>query len=177
MITRMCRRRHQSAKSNNNRRGSRLAFLSTAGHRAKLKHAKRTRDHAKVLAHGEDILSRNPWDTGAQMDMADAADALGLVEVAVFILTEARQKNAKDATVNRALARLLEKAGHFAEAIKLWELVRQAHPADVEAQHKAKDLAASETIARGHYQDVIQADAPVRAFQNAQKATAEHRAA
>src|SRR5437764_1461878 len=76
---------------------------------------------------------------------------------------------------NRALARLLEKAGHFAEAIKLWELVRQAHPADVEAQHKAKDLAASETIARGHYQDAVAADAPVRAFQTAQKSSAEHK--
>jgi tetratricopeptide (TPR) repeat protein len=168
-------RRTQKARFKNNLRGSRLAFLTTAGHRAKLKNAKRTRDHAKVLAHGEDILTRNPWDTGAQMDMADAADALGLVEVAVFILTEARQKNAKDATVNRALARLLEKAGHFSEAIKLWELVRQAHPADVEAQHKAKDLAASETIARGHYQEAVHADAPVRAFQTAQKSSAEHK--
>ena len=35
----------------------------------------------------------------------------------------------------------------------LWQLVKEAHPTDVEAAHKAKDLAASETIARGQYEE------------------------
>jgi Tfp pilus assembly protein PilF len=57
--------------------------------------------------------------------------------------------------VNRALARLYEKRGNFGQAILLWELVRKADPRDIEAQHKAKDLAASDTIARGGYDAVI----------------------
>src|SRR5262249_19230690 len=36
------------------------------------------------------------------------------------------------------------------------ELVRKVVPQDVEAQHKAKDLAASATIARGRYEDALQ---------------------
>lgn len=144
-------RRTQKAKYHNNLRGSRLAALTTVRSRARLKSAKRGRDYLRVLEAGEVILSKNPWDVGAQMDMAEAADALGLTDLAVFLLDQARQKNPKDATLNRALARLFEKRGNFTHAIVLWQLVKEAAPDDVEAAHKAKDLAASETIARGGY--------------------------
>ena len=70
----------------------------------------------------------------------------------------AREKNGQDAGVNRALARLLEKEGHFKQAIQLWELVRKAAPHDGEAQDKARELAASETIARGNYDQVTAED-------------------
>jgi tetratricopeptide (TPR) repeat protein len=146
-------RRTQKAKYNNNLRGSRLAFLTTFRLRAKLKNAKRSRDYIRVLETGEQILSKNPWDTGAQMDMAEAADALGLIDHAIFFLDLARQKDPKDATLNRALARLFEKRGNYTHAIGLWQLVKEVAPNDVEAAHKAKDLAASATIARGGYMD------------------------
>ncbi|HTK78696.1 MAG TPA: hypothetical protein VL371_25790, partial [Gemmataceae bacterium] len=53
-------------------------------------------------------------------------------------------------------ARQVITTGNFAQAIKLWELVRKAVPADVEATHKAKDLAASETIQRGQYENAME---------------------
>ncbi|MBO0700965.1 MAG: tetratricopeptide repeat protein, partial [Zavarzinella sp.] len=146
-------RRTQKAKFKNNLRGSPLASVTTVRTRAQLKAAKRSRDYLKVLEYGEVILSKNPWDVGAQMDMAEAADALGLLDHAIFFLDQARQKSPKDTTLNRALARLFEKRGNYSHAIALWQLVREADPKDVEAAHKAKDLAASETIARGGYKD------------------------
>lgn len=145
-------RRTQKAKYKNNLRGSRLAFLTSIRLRTKVKAAKRGREYLKVLEYGEQLLSKNPWDLGAQMDMAEAADALGLLDHAVFILDQARQKEPKDATLNRALARLFEKRGNYSQAIALWQLVKEVDPKDVEAAHKAKDLAASETIARGRYE-------------------------
>jgi tetratricopeptide (TPR) repeat protein len=148
-------RKTEKAKFKNNLRGSRLAFLTTSASRTRLKAAKASRDHFKVLEYGEQVLARNPWDTGTQIDMADAADALGLLDVAVWTLEQARQKDPLDATVNRALARLYEKRGNFTQAIGLWEIVRKAAPRDIEAQHKAKDLAASDTIARGGYDAVV----------------------
>jgi tetratricopeptide (TPR) repeat protein len=150
-------RRTQKAKFNNNLRGSRLAFLTTFRSRTRLKSAKRSGEYAKVLEHGETILSKNPWDSGVQLDMALAAEALGLSDQAIFILDQARQKNPQDPTINRALARLFEKRGNFKSAISLWQLVREAVPSDVEAAHKAKDLAASETIQRGGYESVAPA--------------------
>ena len=65
--------------------------------------------------------------------------------------------------MNRALARLYEKRGNFSQAILLWELVRKADPRDIEAQHKAKDLAASDTIARGNYDAVLEKHPPAPA--------------
>ena len=151
MLYRQTLRRTQKAKFNNNLHGSRLSMVTTARTRARLKNAKRNREYLKVLEYGEEILSRNPWDMSAQMDMAEAADAVGLTNMAIFMLDQGRQKYPKDPTLNRALARLFEKTGNFSHAITLWQLVNEAVPGDVEASHKAKDLAASETIQRGNY--------------------------
>lgn len=144
-------RKCQKDKFGNNLRGSRFALFTTPRWKGRVKSAKRARDYLKVLEHAEQVLCRNPWDMGTQLDMAEAFDALGLMELAVFTLDQARQKYPKDATLNRALARLFEKRGDFQKAIVLWQLVKEKHPTDVEAAHKAKDLAASETIQKGHY--------------------------
>src|SRR3954462_11168512 len=87
------------------------------------------------------------------MDMAESFDALGLSDLAVFTLDQARQKYPKDATLNRALARQFEKRGDFQKAMVLWQMVRDTNPTAVEAQHKANDLAASSTIQKGGYEE------------------------
>jgi len=153
MLYRQTLRRTQKAKYNNNLRGSRFAIITTSRHKARLKVARQRRDYLKVLEHGEQILARNPWDSGTQMNMAEACEALKLLDMAIFMLDQARQKDPRDVTVNRALARLFEKRGNFTHAIKLWQLVKEVSPSDVEASHKAKDLAASETIQRGQYEE------------------------
>jgi tetratricopeptide (TPR) repeat protein len=173
LLYRQALRRTEKSKFKNNLRGSRLAFVTTSATKTKLKAAKASREYLKVLELGEDILTRNPWDVGAQMDMAEAAEALGLVDIAVWMLEQARQKNPQDTTVNRALARLYEKRGNFGHAISLWEQVRKADPQDVEAQHKAKDLAASDTIARGHYGEVVTPQTVARDNQAAANAEAK----
>lgn len=160
LIYRQTLRRTERTKFRNNLRGSRFAWLTTSAARARIKAAKRGRHYAKVLEHGEEVLARNPWDISAQMDMAEAADALGLPQLAIWILEQARQKDPTLPALNRSLARLFEKQGNFAQAIALWELVRKVDPSDVEAVHKAKDLAATETIQRGNYEQVTAAPPP-----------------
>jgi tetratricopeptide (TPR) repeat protein len=149
-------RRTEKAKYRNNLRGSLFARLTSWPIRARMKAALRSRDFLKVLECGERILMRNPWDVGAQMDMAEAADTLGLLDLAIWNLEQARQKQAFDPHLNRALAHLYEKRGNFTQAIALWELIRKVKPGDVEAQHKIKDLAADDTIKRGQYHAAIQ---------------------
>jgi Tfp pilus assembly protein PilF len=160
LIYRQALRKTEKAKFNNNLRGSRLAFLTNSATKTRLKAAKASREYLKVLEYGEEIMARNPWDIGAQMDMAEAAEALGHLNLAAWTLEQARQRNPQDATVNRALARLYEKRGNFSQAILLWEMVRKVDPHDIEAQHKAKDLAASDTIARGNYDAVLEKNPP-----------------
>jgi tetratricopeptide (TPR) repeat protein len=157
LIYRRRLRQVEKTKYKNNLYGSRLAILTTWAAKARLKACKRAHDFLKVLEHGEEVLVRNPWDTGVQLAMAEAAEKLDLLDLAVWLLEQARQKNPKDVTVNRSLARLFERRGHFNQAMTLWELIRSAAPRDAEARDKAKDLAASATIAKGHYEDVIAA--------------------
>jgi serine/threonine-protein kinase len=146
----------EKRKYHDNQRGSSLAWLSTLVTKARLRAAGRAGDHLRVLSLGEDILVFNPWDVGTQLAMAESADRLGLLSMAVWILEEARQKDDVDVTVNRTLARLYEKRGNFTQAVALWELVAKAAPTDSEAHQKATDLAANETIQRGRYLEEIQ---------------------
>lgn len=170
-------RKTQKDKFGNNLRGSRFAFFTTPRWKAKLKVAKRNRDYLKALEVGEQVLCRNPWDLGTQMDMAEAFDALGLSDLAVFTLDQARQKYPKDATLNRALARLFEKRGDFQKAMVLWQLVRDSSPTDVEAAHKAKDLAASATIQKGQYEETASGskESPVLGRIELQSASKQHK--
>jgi hypothetical protein len=48
------------------------------------------------------------------MDMAAAAEALGLMDVAVWVLEQARQKDTHALAVNRALARAVETGSELA---------------------------------------------------------------
>jgi tetratricopeptide (TPR) repeat protein len=155
LIYRQTLRRTQRAKYNNNMKGGWLAWLRTWPIKARVKSALRKRDYQLVLEHAERVLVRNPWDVGTQMDLAAAADALGLLDVAVWSLEQARHKDPRKPLLNRTLAELYERRGNFTQAIALWEMVRKALPGDLEAEAKVKDLAASDTIARGHYQEAV----------------------
>ena len=157
IIYRKALRKAQKIHHKNNLKGSKLSFLTNSPAWTKLKAAKAGHDHLRVLECGEEILNRNPWDVGAQMDMAESAEALDFMDVAVWMLEQARRKDQNNVSVNRALARLYEKCGEYNQAIALWDLVRTSEPGDLEAQHKAKDLAASETIARGNYSSLVEA--------------------
>src|SRR5262249_31157376 len=155
LIYRQALRQTEKTKYKNNLRGSRMAFLTNTAAKARVKSALRSRDFARVLEMGEEVLVRNPWDVSAQLAMAEAAGGLGLWDMAVWTLEQARQRDPTDITVNKALANLYEQRGNFTQAITLWEMIRKKDPKDVEAQRKGKDLAASDTIARGRYQEVI----------------------
>ncbi|HEY7330907.1 MAG TPA: hypothetical protein VH592_24920 [Gemmataceae bacterium] len=158
LVYRQKLRATEKVKYRNNLRGSLFARLTSWPIRARMKTALRAREYLKVMEHGERILMRNPWDVGAQMDMAEAAEMMGLLDMAVWTLEQARQKKPLDAHVNRALARLYEKRGNFTQAIALWEIIRRAKPGDAEAQQKVKNLAADDTIARGQYHAVIRSN-------------------
>jgi len=175
LVYRQTLRKTEKTKFNNNMRGSALAFLTTFSSRISLKKAERAENYLAVLEHGERILLRNPWDVGVQLVMAEAFRALGLLDMAIWTLDQARQTEPQSVRVNRAMARAYEERGNFTQAIALWDLVRKANPRDEEAQDKMKDLAASATIAKGKYEENIQKNiSPIAAA--LQETQAEHEA-
>src|SRR5581483_8823938 len=143
------------AKLKDQDKASWTASVSTLSAKLKVKAALHKKDYLKVLEVGEEILVKNPWDVGTHLALAEGFAGLELIDLAIWTLEQARQVKSTDATVNRALARLYERRGKFSQAMTLWEMVRKACPSDLEAQHKAKDLAASATIAKGNYEGVI----------------------
>jgi tetratricopeptide (TPR) repeat protein len=144
-------RKATKARHENNPRGRGFGFFTTSKAKAKLKAAKAARDHLKVLEHGEELLAVNPRDAGTHKEMAAAAEALGRLDLAVWLLEHAWHKDVPDVAMSRTLARLYERRGNNDKAIELWEVVRKADPNDLEASRKARDLAAADTIARTRY--------------------------
>lgn len=165
-------RQTQRLKYRNNEKGQPLAILRTIGTRLKLKKSILRGQFVDALLQAEAICMRNPWDLGAHLALAKAFEGLGLSDHALWSLEQIRPVNPKNPKVNRPLARLYEKRGNFNQAIALWELVRAAQPQDLEAQRKAKDLAASQTIAKGKYEEAVKGEVPTQ-LQHMQKPDAE----
>ncbi len=153
-------RKSQRAKYQDNEKGQSMAYLRSFFTRMKLKRAIMRGDNEEALVQAELIFMRNPWDLSAHIEMAKAFEGLGWHDHALWTLEQIRPQHQNNPKVNRPLARLYERRGNFKNAIALWELVRRAAPDDVEAQRKGKDLAASDTIAKGRYEEVIKGEAP-----------------
>ncbi|HZZ82770.1 MAG TPA: tetratricopeptide repeat protein [Gemmataceae bacterium] len=159
LIYRQELRQTQRAKYGNNQKGQPLAIVRSLWGRLRLKQIMLKGNYLEALVLAEQILMRNPWDLGTHLVMAQAFEELEMHDHALWTLEQIRPTNAQNPSVNRPLARLYERRGNFNQAIALWELVRKADPSDVEAQRKGKDLAASATIAKGKYEDVLKGDA------------------
>jgi hypothetical protein len=101
----------------------------------------------KVLEHGERLLLLRPRDLGIPIEMARAAEGLGLLELAVWLLERAREHHSGEAKLNRALARLFEKQRQLDKAAALWQQVSEAEPDDAQAAAKVRELAARQTLA------------------------------
>ncbi len=138
------------------REATRFDWLTSLFLRAAVTLARFTGRPLKVLEYGEKLLTRNPWDIPVQIDMAQAAEQLGLASLGLWILEQAWTREMHTPELNRALARLFERRGLFAEAAKLWRLVLREDPEEAEARSKVKDLAAKETIARGLYEEMVE---------------------
>jgi serine/threonine protein kinase len=133
------------------RRKGRGGWFSGLTARTRFKAARRAGDLRKVLELGEELLLRSPGDMKTHLDMATAADQLGLKRLAIWLLDQARLKDPGYLPVLRFLARIYEKLRDYQQAISTWELVKKAAPTDPEAFRKIHDLAANYTMARARY--------------------------
>ncbi len=122
--------------------------LSNLPARGRLRSARNAGDHRKVLEHGEELLTRVPSDVSTQLEMAESAEALGLMDLAVWMIEDARRHAPNDLNILRALAGLYERQKRLPKAISVWEQVRQADGGDIEANAKIRELSVCDTLAR-----------------------------
>jgi tetratricopeptide (TPR) repeat protein len=155
LIYRQALRQSQRAWYQYNEKGQPFAYLRSIWTRFSLKKAMLRGEFREALVLCELVFMRNPWDLSVHLIMAEAFQGLTWHDHALWTLEQIRPFHAKDVNVNRPLARLYERRGNFNQAIALWEMVHKIEPDDPEACRKAKDLAASATIAKGRYEEAV----------------------
>ncbi len=167
LLYRKVLRQAERDKYENNGKGQALSFLTTLRGRIRLEAALGRGEYLQVLEIAEQILLRNPWHVRAQVGMAKAYEALGLLEHAIWVLEQILVVETQNAKLHKKAAELYEKRGLFTQAIAHWNQVRKINPSDVDASSKTKNLAASDTIAKGRYQEAVDGEsAPVTAGVN-----------
>jgi serine/threonine protein kinase len=155
LVFRQGLRRLQRAGQPKAKRARPLDWLAALVLKLRLKAAKQTGRHFKVLEYGESLLARRPDDLPTQLDMARSAEALGIIPLGVWLLEQVWSEEEHTPVLTRALARLYEKQGSFGHAGRLWKHILRSEPGDIEAHHKVQHLAAKETIVRGQYEAAV----------------------
>jgi serine/threonine protein kinase len=155
LVYRQFLRRLERALFQNNLRSTRLSWWTTLPAKFLLESAWKAKNYLRVIEYGERVLVRNPWDIRVQMTMSEAAEALGLTNLAMWLLEQAWQKETHTPALNRALAGMYEKRGHLPQAIALWKLMFRENPQDGEAQWQLQNLGARETLMRGQYEAIV----------------------
>jgi tetratricopeptide (TPR) repeat protein len=103
---------------------------------------------SQVLEICEEAFVHNPWDVGAARQAAEAAEQLGLLDVAQWLLESVLQQAGNDAEFYRFLARIFQGQEQWQKAIACWDRVRKLDPTDETASRQINALSASATITR-----------------------------
>jgi serine/threonine protein kinase len=155
LVYRQFLRRLERSLFQNHLRSTRFAWWTTLPAKILLASAWKGKNYLRVIEYGERVLVRNPWDIRVQMTMAEAAEALDLPNLALWLLEQAWQKETHTLALSRALAGMYEKRGHLPQAIALWKLMLRENPQDGEAQWQLQNLGARETLMRGQYEAIV----------------------
>ncbi|HWB00533.1 MAG TPA: tetratricopeptide repeat protein [Pirellulales bacterium] len=140
-------------KYNNNKKGSAMAGLKTAGTKGSIKKSVMQKNWLAVITTGLEVLKVNPWDAGALIDIANACEQLEFDECQLEYLKMAFEADNNDVNTNRVYARALGRLGHFDEALNAWQRVKNVKPTDEEATRSMSNLSVEKTIRKGGYEE------------------------
>lgn len=110
---------------------------------------------ADVLEQCEEVFKHNPWDVTTAREGAEAAEQLGLLNLAKWYLESVVPQAGDDVPFLKHIGHIYERHEDWERAIACWEKVRKLAPGDEEALRKSKDLSASETITRSGLDSAI----------------------
>ncbi|MDX2035205.1 MAG: tetratricopeptide repeat protein [Isosphaeraceae bacterium] len=109
----------------------------------------------QVMETCEDAFRQNPWDVGSARDGSEAAEQLGLKELARWYLESVLAQGQGDVEFLRHAAHVYELNEDWAKAIDCFERILKISPFDETAKRRANDLSAKATISRSRLEDSI----------------------
>src|SRR5262249_47918760 len=101
-------RKTEKLKYKDNKKGRPLAFLATWRPTVRMETFAKTRKPLKAIEAAEEIFKANPWHLRAHVLSATAFEQLGLKDLALWTLDQARQIEANNPSINRHMAQLFE---------------------------------------------------------------------
>jgi tetratricopeptide (TPR) repeat protein len=154
LVYRQTLRGCEQKKYDNNKSGAGgLAKAKLMGIRGRIKKARSKEEWEDLDKAAEEGLKVNPWDTGLNADMAEAAQKREFMEVAEFGYYTAFQADPKNKANAVQYANILQERAKYNEAVKMWEHVCKLDPTDVAAQRKITQLQTMETTVRGGFEE------------------------
>jgi len=116
--------------------------------------ARSKQNWAHALEVCEEAFVNNPWDVGAARVAAEAAEGMGLLSLAQW-LVESVQHNSKDVDFFKFSAHIHEENQSWNKAIACWEQVKKLSPNDQDANRQINALSAAGTIKRAGLDDAL----------------------
>jgi len=111
------------------------------------------KDPAKALETAEKLLAGNPATPAGHKLLAQAAEALGFPETAVFAWECLRDLDPEDTATLLALGRSYLAVGRQADAVRMADVVLKRDPGHGEALALAKDAAVALSMERGRWDE------------------------
>lgn len=96
----------------------------------------------------EEAFTHNPWDVGAAVEAAHAAENLQFFEMAKWLMESVLAQVSDDLSFFKFLARIYEQTHDYQKAIACWDRVKKISPFDEDASRNISALSASHTITR-----------------------------
>ncbi|MEZ6064482.1 MAG: tetratricopeptide repeat protein [Planctomycetaceae bacterium] len=144
----------QRSKYDNNGSGAgTFAKAKLMGIRGRIKKARGKEEWQELDKAAEEGLALNPWDTGLNSDVGEAALKREFMEVAEFAYKTALEADMKSKPLAIQYAELLERIGKYTDAVKVWAVIKKLDPEDMTPDRKMTQLQAKETTTRGGFED------------------------
>ena len=141
-------------KYDNNKSGAgTFAKAKLMGIRGRIKKARAKEDWAEMDKAAEEGLLINPWDTGLNCDVGEAAEKREHMPVAEFAYKTAFEADVRNKENALRYAEILEEMGKYTDSCKILEHVTKLDPNDMEVQRKITRLQAKETTVKGGFEE------------------------
>ena len=125
------------------------------GVRHSIRAAKSRGNWGQVIELCEEAFLQSPWDVSGARAGAEAAEALGMKELARWYMESVYGQGESDVEYLRHAAQVYELNEDWAKAISCFERILKVSPFDETAKRRANDLSAKATISRSGLKDAL----------------------